>query len=155
MKKLNSVGKYIIAYSAWVIFILLFLWIILLSRETFLGFLRNFWVQGYFSRKMAITFIDRIFVLFIGITWLVLMIVIESYFRNGIKKGNLIQRISKVVGSEVFAIFIVDLTMTSLGGLIGLPWTRWAFLLLELVIGSGLILVGWKFAKRKINMEKN
>lgn len=140
---LKKIYLYALAYISWVFSWVIFVWFILLSRETFLAVLRNFWAPGSFTRQMSITFIDRAYVIFIGIIWVILMIVTESYFRNGIIKGNLYQRLGKVIGVELAAIFLVDLVMVLLQGYNSQPWTRLAILFFELVVSLALIWLGW------------
>ncbi len=88
MNKINRISQTILAYTSWVIFILLFLAILLLGRDTLLAVLRNYWAQENFSRQFAINFIDRMYVLLIGIVWLILMLVINPIFAMGSTKGT-------------------------------------------------------------------
>lgn len=149
MNKLSRISQYIFAYGAWVIFIMLFLAILLLGRDTWLAALRNYWAQDHFGRQSAINFLDRAFVLAVGITWLILMLVTESYFRNGIVKGDLTHRISAVIGVEVLVIFFIHLAMTLMMGFAAQTPLRWALLGVEFVIGAGLIVISRVTAKKK------
>ena len=151
MNKLSRISQYILAYAAWVIFILLFLAILLLGRDTWLAVLRNYWAQDNIGRQYAINFLDRIFVLLLGIAWLVLMLVVESYFRNGINKGNLIHRVSSVLGFEISAIFIIHLMMTLMVGIANQTVMRWVLLVGELIIGAGLLIVGRTTTRKAIS----
>jgi hypothetical protein len=155
MKKITRISQYIIAYASWAIFILLFLVILLLGRETWLAALRNYWARDNLARQYSINFLDRVFVLIVGITWLILMLVIESYFRNGITKGNLIHRVSTGLGYEILVIFLIHLAMTWMVGITAQPITRWIVLVLELVIGGGLIITSRKTAKKPTKKVEN
>lgn len=141
INKLSRITQAVLAYTSWGIFILLFLAILLLGRDTLLALLRNYWAQENLSRQYAINFIDRMYVILVGIAWLILMLVIESYFRNGISKGNLIHRISTGIGYEVMVIFLIHLAMTLMVGIAAQPVLRWVLLAIELSIGAGLIFV--------------
>jgi len=154
-KTIKNFSQYAIAYTAWVFSWVIFVWFILLSRQVILAALRNYWVQGSFQREMSINFIDRAYIVVIGLLWIILMVIVESYFRNGIKKNKLYQRIGKILGPEITAIFLVDLLMALMVGFLGQPWTRWIILLVECLAGFALIWVGW-FMKnhQKINTAR-
>lgn len=149
MSKLSRVSQYILAYFSWVLFIMLFLAILLLGRETWLAVLRNYWAQEHLGRQFAINFLDRAFVLTVGITWLILMLVIESYFRNGIAKGDLIHRISVTLGWEILMIFLIHLAMTLMVGLAAQSQLRLILLIVEFLIGAGLIVISQMTLKKK------
>jgi hypothetical protein len=153
MKNISRISKFLAAYLAWILFILLFLVIILLGRDTLLAFLRNYWAAHSFSRKYAIDFIDRIFVLVIGIAWLILMLIIESYFRNGVKKNILPHRLSLVFGTTISAIFVIHFLRTLMIGFTTQTLNTWSLLLLELVVSMGLLFISRKTTKT-IKLEK-
>lgn len=155
MKRIARFSKFIAAYVAWVFFILLFLAVMFLGRDTLLGYLRNYWSQGSISRQFAINFFDRGYVLLIGILWLILMIVVESYFRNGVIKGNLPHRVSMVFGYEILAIFLFHLLSVLLAGAASLLGLQWILLIGEFVLSAGLIFISRKTAKKTFKMEKN
>jgi hypothetical protein len=151
-KNFGNFFQYAVYFIAWVISWLLFAYFIIIGRTVLLSILRNYWIQGHFNREYAMNFIDRMFVLILGLAWVIFMLVIESYFRNGVKKKNLYQRIGKVLGPEILAIFMIDLLMVSFTGFAVQPWSRLLLMLLELLAGLGLVWVGW-FMKRKNPIE--
>jgi hypothetical protein len=155
MKTIARFSKFIVAYIAWILFTLLFLAVMFLGRDTLLGYLRNYWSQGSISRQFAINFFDRGYVLLSGILWLILMIVIESYFRNGVIKGNLPHRVSMVFGYEILAIFLFHLLSVLLVGAASLIGLQWIVLLGEFVLSAGLIFISRKTAKKIIKLEKS
>ncbi len=148
MKRITRISQFFVAYSAWVLFILLFLAIMFLGRDTLLGFLRNYWAKGSISRQFAINFFDRGYILLIGIVWLILMIVIESYFRNGVAKGNLTHRVSKVFGFEILAIFSFHLLTILMSGISAIQGLQWALITGEFLLSAVLIFISLKTAKK-------
>ena len=61
----------------------------------------------------TISFVDQVMLFGGGIVTVVLALVIEYYFRMGQQKGKLMQRIGRVVGSQV-AVFIVCVLIQTL-----------------------------------------
>lgn len=141
MAKIKNLTTYAIAYAMWIASFLLWVLFMFLSRTAILDILGTFYVQGgteigRFQRGKEVQFIDRAYLVGTGLIWLVLMIVVESYFRNGAEKGDLARRIGRIVGPELLLIFASDLTLAFVNGLGLLPWTRWLILLGELVLGG-------------------
>ncbi len=97
MKKILS---YILCYIFWVITTATTFLLFLAGREFYLKvmafFIRDRWVGSA---------IDRFLFVGIAIFWLAIVIYIESYYRNGIKKGVLIQRFLFVTGIEFLVLF--------------------------------------------------
>jgi hypothetical protein len=153
MKNVSKISSYIAAYLGWIFFILLFLVVILLGRDTLLAFLRNYWAQERFDRQFAINFIDRSFVLTLGIAWLIFMIILESYFRTGIVKGILTHRLSKVFGFMIMTIFVIHFLRSLMSGVFTQPGIQWVLLATELAIGAGLLFLSQKTTKI-IKVEK-
>jgi hypothetical protein len=153
MKLLSRISKYFVAYLAWVLFILLFVVVILLGRDVLLGYLRNIWAQQNLARQYAINFFDRGYVLGIGITWLILMIIMESYFRNGVVKNVLPHRLSLVFGYLILTIFIIHLLMAIMGGILTQSSLQWVLLAGEFVLSAGLLVISAKTPK-KSKLEK-
>ena len=142
MSKMKDWSKYAAAYAAWIIAFFLWLWFLLVSWETVKGLMLYFMGSSFQATKTQ-QFLERAYVFVIGIAWLAIMIVTESYFRHGIKKGDLARRVGRFMGVEVILIFIADFILAMLLGLNLIPWSRWLILLLELVAASGLIWIGF------------
>jgi hypothetical protein len=151
-KNIDTIFQYAVYFVSWVFSWLIFAYFLVIGRTVLMSILRSYWVQGRFNRDYAMNFIDRMYVLILGIAWVIFMLVVESYFRHGIKKNVLYQRIGKVLGPELLAIVLIDLLMIALTGVTTQPWSRWLLILLELFAGLGLVWVGW-FMKRKNPIE--
>jgi hypothetical protein len=78
-----------------------------------------------------------VFLLILGVGWLIFMIVSESYYRKSAERDDLFQRFARVIGPILLTVFSVDLLLIWLQG--GGDWQRW--LLLAAEVGIGIILV--------------
>jgi len=136
MSRVKLIANYALAYVMWIVSFLLWLWFMLLSREAIAGLLTNFYLNGSFSRMKAFQFFNQWYFYLMGLVWLIFMIGVENYFRQGIKKGNLLRRISQVIGPELFLLSITNLVRSFI-----LAFTIWDWLILglELILGAGLV----------------
>ncbi len=142
-KKLLS---YVLAYVMWLASFLLWVLFLFRSREAISGLLMRFYlpgpIEGTFQRTRVFQSFNQFYFYLGGLVWLVLMIVVENYFREGAKRGSLIRRIGKVIGPEVLLIFISDLLRTVSSTFQALDWV---ILAAELIVGAGLVWVSFKF----------
>ena len=79
---------YIIAYLLWFVVLALGLWCFLIGREVVLEMLSGY-AEGTTRQAGLYRFIDKLYVLLAGMTWLVLALAIEDYFRRGIQRYSL------------------------------------------------------------------
>ncbi len=141
-KKLPS---YVLAYVMWLASFLLWVLFLFRSREAISGLLMRFYLpgslEGTFQRTRVFQSFNQFYFYLGGLVWLVLMIVVENYFREGARRGSLLKRIGKIIGPEVLLLFVFDLLRTVSAVFKPLDW---AALVLELVIGAGLIWIAIK-----------
>jgi len=135
-------SKYVIAYLAWILAFLLFLWFFIISRETVSNLLHLSLGQTLQQIKMQ-EFLNRMYTFLAGIAWLIIMIVTENYFRHGAEKGDLARRTTRFIGVELALIFIADLILAIMVGLDILSLNRWILLIVEMVGAVGLIWLGF------------
>jgi len=124
MKKLWV--KYVIAYGMWIVFTLAGIWFVIFSRNSFIGLLNLYYVQeeglGKFQRGMEVQFLDKVYLLVVAFAVLILMIVVEEYFKRGAQRGDLAKRIFMVFGREMLFIFAASLASAFLLGFSPLIW---------------------------------
>jgi hypothetical protein len=132
---------YVIAYLAWAVTMALGVWFILISREGVLGVL-VLYAGDSLPRMWQAKFLDKAYVVVVGLLWLVLVIVAEEYFKRGVPQRDLMRRIANVVGPELLLIFVADVGLLLLQGIGSAGWLRWLILGGELVIGMALFLLG-------------
>ena len=148
---MSKVIKYMIAYGMWIVDLGLSAWLYFISRTALLGILALSYEQGDFQYSKAVDLVDRIFVVVLGLGWLVFSIFTEEYYRTGALKENLLKRFARVTGPLLLCVFVVDLILFWLQGIGGDNWLRWLILAAELVIGLALIVSGKKNATNKSN----
>ncbi len=119
----------------WALVVALGIWILLVSHSAFLGAIATRVSQDSTSGFWQYTALERFFVVGIGLAWLVLVTLSESYLRHGVKRGDLFRRFARFVGPGLLLLFAVDATLLFMQGLSSAAWTRWLFLGAELVLG--------------------
>ena len=127
-------------YLYWVVLIALGFWFLVLSREAFLT-ASAYYAGDSFVRGWQARFLDKIFVLFVGVGVLVFFYATEGYLRAGVEKGDVLRRFAKVSGGMILAVFVVDLVLLLLQNLTGV-WLRWVVIVAELGLGVGLSWIG-------------
>ncbi len=144
MLKVKTWTTYIASYVMWIVSFLLWLWLMFIGRNLLTGLLAATVSPGATQQARMVQLLDRVYMLVMGLIWLVLMLVVENYFRRGAQKGDLWRRIGRVIGPQVLLIFAVDLGLILFTGAAYQPATRWLLLALEIVLGVGFILLGMK-----------
>lgn len=151
MARTNTWTKYAIAYLAWILAFLLFLWFFIVSRETISSLAHVSMGQTLQQIKMQ-EFINRMYTFLAGLAWLVVMITTESYFRTGVKKGDLARRITRFLGVEMALIFLADFVLAILIGFNVLSAARWVIMIVELAAAGLLIWLGY-FKLKKVTRK--
>jgi hypothetical protein len=131
--------KYAIAYLLWIADLGLAFWLIYLSRIVFLDILALFYKEGAWVYSRRVDLADKVFLVILGLGWLVFMIVVEAYFRAGALSRDLPKRFARVTGPVLLGIFSIDLILVWLQGIGGGDWLRWFILAAELGFGIFLL----------------
>ena len=138
---MTKVLRYAMAYFLWIVDLGLGIWLFLLSRTALLGVLALRYKEGSLSYAHRVDFVDKIFVLILGLAWLTFMIVLEHSFRKSALTEKLLQRFTRVTGILLLSLFVVDLILLWVQGVGSGNWLRWLLLAVELGIGIVLITV--------------
>lgn len=131
---------YILAYIMWIIVMALGVWFILVSREGLTTALAIY-VSGGSSlqRFFEARFLDKVYIVAVGLLWLALVVVAEDRLRKGVRQHKLLRRFAGIAGLELLLIFVADaLLLWVQGGRTG--WARWLIMGSELLVGVGLLL---------------
>ena len=142
MLKTKTFSLYFVAYLMWIVSFLLWLWFMYLGRTLMTGVLTPLVMPGAVQQAKMVQLADRVYLLTVGLIWLVLMIVVESYFRHGVQKGELWRRIGRVFGPQVLLVFLVDLGLMLHYGVDIQPASRWLLLGVEIVLSVGFFTLG-------------
>lgn len=152
MKKLiNGLPQTIAAYGSWIVSFLLWVYFMFTSRTAILGLLTAYYIGNNFQRRMTAQLIDRVYLLFTGIIWLILMVAVENYFRRGIENGDLARRIGRILAPEMFLIVLAECMLAFLIGFAILPASRWLLIVLEV---TGLVFSIWLMRQTRWNTPK-
>jgi hypothetical protein len=135
MNQFKKWPAYVVAYLAWIVSFLLWVWFMIKSRETIAGLMARFYLDGSFQSQKVFDFFNQFYFYITGLVWLVLMIVAEQYFRDGVKKGNVYYRICRLLGPELLLLFLFSA--------LSLFYKRldvfdWVLFFVELVLGAGM-----------------
>ena len=135
---MTKVFRYLMAYAFWIVDLALGLWLLLISRTMMLGILSLFYKEGAWTYSRRVDFADKIFVIVMGLAWLILMIVLEVHFRTSALTDELPRRFAMITGSLLLCVSVVDLALFWIQGIGGSNWLRWLILAAELGIGLAL-----------------
>jgi len=148
MKKvLNNV----IAFGMWIIDMALAFWLCYIGRSAYLGIFALSYEKRGWSYGKLVGFLDKAFIIVLGVGWLIFMIIVEEYFRLGALKGDLLKRFARVTGPVLLGLFVVDLILFWLGGISSGNWFRWLILAGELGIGLVMLV----YTKTKTPLKSN
>lgn len=145
--------RYLVAYLMWVVVMLLGVWFILISREGLIGALKIYYVGTSFTRNAQVQLIDKAYPVIVGLIWLVMMIVAETSFRNGVKQGNLLNRFARYAGPELLLIFFADLLLFSLAASRTRTNLQLFIMAVELIVGVLLVIMAYRLP-HKVRLGK-
>lgn len=114
-------------------------WLCYISRSAYLGIFALSYEKRGWSYGKLVGFLDKAFIIVLGVGWLIFMIIVEEYFRLGALKGDLLKRFARITGPVLVCTFVVDLILFWLQGIGSGNWLRWLILAGELGIGIVLL----------------
>ncbi len=144
--------SYILAYLMWTLNLLIGVWFILISRQFLLFFLGVNYVGDNMARGWQIGFLDKVYLIVLGLTWLIFMILMEDDFKKSVKKKILMRRFTRIAGPEFLLVFLADLGLLILQGPNAAVWLRWLLLLIEL--GLAAVCVWYTRSHQKSEPDK-
>ncbi len=133
--------RYILAYLMWVVVMALGIWFIIISRNALLGAFGIYgalYVESAVTRAWLARLYDKVYMILAGLLWLALTVVAEAYFREGVRRHQLLRRFCRIAGIELLLIFVADLLLLWLQAW-STTWLRWLILGGELIIGIGFV----------------
>jgi len=81
--------------------------------------------------------------------WIVVIILIEAYLRNGLRDRSMFKRFTRIFGPGLLLLFLVDLFNLLMLDMATAGWLRWSTTGLELLIGGALTYYGYIGLSRK------
>lgn len=131
----------------WIFFFLsgLFLgWVFFQGRETVMTATMLVSRNAYLPR-----FMDKAYLVIVGIIWLFVWIYLEGYFSQAVKKNRLSASILRIAGVELILLFLLTIlpmffTQT------GVDWLQVGLITLVLAAGVGLVMASkWMLARKE------
>ena len=144
--------NYILAYVMWTLNLVIGIWFIIISREFLLDLLGITYVGQNIARGYQVGFIDKVYLIALGLAWLIIMIVMEDDFKKSVKKGTLMRRFTRIAGPEFLLISLTTLGLLTLQGLYSAVWLQWLMLLVEL--GLAAVCIWYTRSHRKSETDK-
>ncbi len=143
---------YVLAYVLWTINLAIGIFFIIISREFLLDFLGITYVGQNMARGYQVGFFDKVYLVALGLAWLIIMIVLEDDFKNSVTKGTLMRHFTRIAGPEFLLIFLANLGLLILQGINRAVWLQWLALLVEL--GLAAVCIGYTRSQRKTEPDK-
>ncbi len=148
---MRNIISNVVSSVLWIVDLALAFWLFYFIRTAYLDIFALFYKQGHTQYAHLVDFLDKAFIILLGLTWLALMVIVEEYFRAGAQKGDELKRFARITGPLLLCIFAVDLLIFWLQGIGGGNWLRWLILAGELGIGLALIVSMKKSSLQKTN----
>ncbi|HEY9075279.1 MAG TPA: hypothetical protein VIO61_01960 [Anaerolineaceae bacterium] len=139
----------ILAFGMWLVFFVLGVVFLIVSRTSLINLLYLYYAQGKFQRMKEVQFLNPAYFLVVGIALLIAMIVVEEYFRGGVKKNDLLVRFCRVVGPELGFVFLATLGAAFLAGF---GFEMIALMFLE--VAAGAVMIWYGYIKRNAVLTK-
>jgi len=152
IKMIKQWLSYVLAYLLWTLNLVIGIWFILISREFWLGFLGITYAGDNVGRGFQVGFLDKVYLVALGLAWLIFMIVLEDDFKKSVTKGILMQRFTRIAGPEFLLVFMADLGLLILQGPNSTAWPRWLLLLVEL--GLAALCVWYTRSRPRLEADK-
>lgn len=141
---MKKIFKTIAAYLLLLPILLLGIWIFVIGREALSSLLSIYYVGTYFTRQYQAGFADRMYVVFIGVSWMVLFVVAEELLRRSVAKGRLFLIFSRFMGAGFLLALVLDGILTFLAvKFASVASSRWLVLGAELLFAGAFIFLGW------------
>ena len=131
--------RYLAAYIGWAVCIILAVWTLIVWRSAFQAALSIFFIKGSEWRGTQSGFYDKVFLLVIGLLWLYFVIISEQYVKKGAEKQQVVKSLTWLFGLVITITFVGDFFLFLLIGLNPFSWIRLLILVVEGVIGVGLL----------------
>lgn len=116
--------------------------ILVLGRESFMVAAMIFSKNAYLPR-----FLDKVYLVVLGVVWLVVWFLIEGYYIEGERKKILWPRFLRVTGIELILVFFAQI-LSTLYAKGGVNWLVFTFLLIAPAAGIGLLIYANRLTTR-------
>jgi hypothetical protein len=96
--------RYVAAYSLWIVAIALGYVVVDAARQA--AFALSIMLSN--ANPYVVRFADRAFFVVAGLAWLSFAVLMESYFRRGVKQRDLVVRLARLAAVELALLFVAQ-----------------------------------------------
>lgn len=136
-------------YLAWFPLVALLFWIVLQIHTAVEIGLIVFYVRDNPARVGFADVIDKYSFAFIVCIWIVGIIIIEGYLKNGTRKKTVFIRFTRIFGPAMLLLFLVEVFNLLMLEKATAGWQRWLTIAGELLIGGAITYYGFIHLGRK------
>jgi hypothetical protein len=148
----------ILVLLAWLVNVLLGLWVMIALRQTLLATLAAWYIGDSIPRAWRVRFYDRAYFVIAGMVYLIFIFAVDGYLRDGLEKGDTFRRFIQVTAIALLILFPADVLTTLAQGPAQGPGARQLSLILitiDLLGGVALLIYALrKNPKRKRNLAR-
>ena len=134
-----SSGQVVLVYACWILAMVLGFLALVSGRELVLTILA---VQQVDLKLVGLA--DKVVFFFMGVVGLVIIVLSEGYFRNGVKRSSLTGRIGLVFGLELVVLFLFDVGRLLVPDVAAAARPDVLQTLMSLLVGSLCLFLFWK-----------
>ena len=141
---LVDIGVYLLWFAA----VALGFWLALQLRTFIEVSMIALYVKNNLWRAREAGFVDKVTFSILICAWVIGVVIVEEYLRNGAARQLLMKRFARVFGPGLLVLFLVDLFNLLMLGMSSAGWPQWLLLAGELLIGVLITRSGQFFKSR-------
>ena len=136
-------------YLVWFPIVALLFWLAIQLRTAIEIGLSAFYVGTDLWKFKVADVIDKYSFAALICVWIVVIILIEAYLRNGIRDKSMTRRFTRIFGAGMLLLLLVDLFNALMPSTNPVNWTNWLAIALEFLAGGSITYYGYIRLGRK------
>ena len=136
-------------YLVWFPIVALLFWLAIQLRTAIEIGLSAFYVGTDLWKFKVADVIDKYSFAVVICIWIVVIILIEAYLRNGTRDKSLTRRFTRIFGVGMLLLCMVDLFNALMPSTNPTNWTNWLAIALEFLVGGSITYYGFIFLRPK------
>ena len=136
-------------YLVWFPIVALLFWLAIQLRTAIEIGLSAFYVGTDLWKFKVADVIDKYSFAALICVWIVVIILIEAYLRNGIRDKSMTRRFTRIFGAGMLLLLLVDLFNALMPSTNPTNWTNWLAIALEFLVGAPITYYGYIYLRRK------
>ena len=136
-------------YLIWFPIVALLFWLAIQLRTAIEIGLSAFYVGTDLWRFKVADVIDKYSFAVVICAWIVVIILIEAYLRNGTRNKSLTKRFTRIFGAGMLLLCLVDLFNALMPSTNPENWTSWLAIAIEFLVGGAISYYGYIYLHKK------